>query len=67
MFPSFPFGIEGGIWDVIILIPDHYLSTYFTEVILMLKACVLAIFLTLSHIIMLSRDKERSNLCLNFC
>ena len=24
--PSFPFGIEGGMWDVIVLIPDHCLS-----------------------------------------
>ena len=27
--PSFPFGIELGIWDVIILNPDHCLSVYF--------------------------------------
>ena len=27
--PSFPYGIEGGIWDVIVLIPDHCLSVYF--------------------------------------
>ena len=26
--PSFPFGIEGGMWDVIVLIPDHCLSIY---------------------------------------
>ena len=24
--PSFPFGIEGRMWDVIVLIPDHCLS-----------------------------------------
>ena len=29
--PSFPFGIEGGMWDVIVLIPDHNLSIYFDE------------------------------------
>ena len=28
--PSFPFGIEGVIWDVIVLIPDHFLSMYIT-------------------------------------
>ena len=28
--PSFPFGIEGGMWDVIVLIPDHCLSIYLT-------------------------------------
>ena len=27
--PSFPFGIEGGMWDVIALIPDHCLSIHF--------------------------------------
>ena len=25
---SFPFGIEGWMWDVIVLIPDHCLSIY---------------------------------------
>ena len=25
---SFPFGIEGGMWDVIVLIPDHCLSIF---------------------------------------
>ena len=24
--PSFPFGVEGGLWDVIVFIPDHCLS-----------------------------------------
>ena len=27
--PSFPFGIEGEMLDVIVLIPDHCLSIYF--------------------------------------
>ena len=27
--PSFPFGIEGGMWVVIVLIPDHCHSIYF--------------------------------------
>ena len=26
--PSLPFGIEGGMWDVIVLIPDQCLSIY---------------------------------------
>ena len=26
---SFPFGFEGGMWDVIVLIPDHCLSIFF--------------------------------------
>ena len=28
---SFPFGIEGGMWDVIVVIPDHCLSIYVTQ------------------------------------
>ena len=27
---SFPFGFEGGTWDLIVLIPDQCLSIYFT-------------------------------------
>ena len=30
MCPSFSFGIEVGMWDVIVLIPDHCPSIYFT-------------------------------------
>ena len=26
---SFPFGFESGMWDLIVLVPDHYLSIYF--------------------------------------
>ena len=26
---SFPFGFEGGMWDLIVLVPDHCLSFYF--------------------------------------
>ena len=26
---SFSFGFEGGIWDMIVLVPDHCLSFYF--------------------------------------
>ena len=32
--PSFPFGIEGRMSDVIVLIPDHCLSIYFTLVMI---------------------------------
>ena len=28
MFPSFPFGFEGGIWDLSEFIPKHCLSIY---------------------------------------
>ena len=40
---SFPFGFEDGVWDLIILIPDHCLSIsfitwrYFSEPVLSLK------------------------------
>ena len=27
--PSFPFGFEGGMWDLIVLTPDRCLSIYF--------------------------------------
>ena len=26
--PSVPYDFEGGVWDFIVLIPDHYLSIY---------------------------------------
>ena len=29
VYPSYPFGIEGRMWVVIVLIPDHNLSIYF--------------------------------------
>ena len=32
--PSFPFGIEGGMWGVIVLIPDHCLSIYLALIIM---------------------------------
>ena len=27
--PRFPFGFEGGMWDLIVLIPNHCLSIYY--------------------------------------
>ena len=27
----FPFEFEGGMWDLIVLIPDHYFSIYFRQ------------------------------------
>ena len=30
--PSFPFGIEGRMWDVIVLTPDHCLFIYLVTV-----------------------------------
>ena len=29
---SFPFGFEGGMCDLIVLLPDHRLSFYFTKI-----------------------------------
>ena len=29
VWASFSFGFEGGMWDVIVFIPDHWLSIYF--------------------------------------
>ena len=37
---SFPFGFEGGMWDLIVLIPDHCLSIYFTKLIEQVSAAV---------------------------
>ena len=31
VFSYFPFGFEGRIWDLIVSLPDHCLSFYFTE------------------------------------
>ena len=28
VFSYFPFGFEGGVWDLIVLVPDHCLSFY---------------------------------------
>ena len=31
VFSSFPFGFEGRIWNLIVLVPGHFLSFYFEE------------------------------------
>ena len=31
VFSYFPFGFEGRIWDLIVSVPDHCLSFYFTR------------------------------------
>ena len=28
MYASFPFGFEGGVWDLIVIVPDHCFSFY---------------------------------------
>ena len=28
---SFPFGFEGVVWNLIVLVPDHFLSFYFVH------------------------------------
>ena len=45
MCPSFPFGIEGGMWDVIVLIPDHCLSIYFPYLSLENAECLDILYL----------------------
>ena len=35
--PSFPFGVKGGMWYLIVLIPDYCLSIYFTNVEVKIK------------------------------
>ena len=30
MHASFPFGFEDGMWDLVVFIPDHCLSNFFT-------------------------------------
>ena len=32
VFIYFPFGFEGRMWDLIVSVPDHCLSFYFTEI-----------------------------------
>ena len=31
VFASFPFGFGGGVWDLVVLVPDHCLSFYFAN------------------------------------
>ena len=31
VFSCFPFGFEGRMWDLIVSVPDHYLSFYFSN------------------------------------
>ena len=33
VFSYFPFGFEGRIWDLIVSVPDHCLSFYFTNML----------------------------------
>ena len=41
---SWAFIIEGGMWDVIVLIPDHYLSVYFLRQIFMANYIICMVF-----------------------
>ena len=34
VFSYFPFGFEGRIWDLIVSVPDHCLSFYFTGIVI---------------------------------
>ena len=37
VFSYFPFGFEGRIWDLIVLVPDHCLSFYLEIIISFIK------------------------------
>ena len=37
VFNYFPFGFEGRIWDLIVSVPDHCLSFYFTDSLCLYK------------------------------
>ena len=37
VFSYFPFGFEGRIWDLIVSVPDHCLSFYFTSIHVIFK------------------------------
>ena len=39
MCPSFPFGFEGGTWELIVLISNHCLSVYFGISTVRLSKC----------------------------
>ena len=37
VFSYFPFGFEGRIWDLIVSVPDHCISFYFSKVFIFRK------------------------------
>ena len=37
------FGIEGGMWDVIVLVPDHCLSIYFLSIVVCVSLFLLGL------------------------
>ena len=44
---SFPFVMEGGMWDVIVSIPEHCLSIYFTVFVSCKRLSVCVLLLSL--------------------
>ena len=36
---SFPFGFEGRMWDLVVLVPDHCLSFYFALATVLMEYC----------------------------
>ena len=40
----FPFNFKGGMWGLIVLITDHYLSIYLKRIIVSVKSCMLDSF-----------------------
>ena len=52
VFSYFPFGFEGSMWDLIVSVPDHYLSFYFSTSSVDKKAMIIqsnATFLPRHH------------------
>ena len=40
VFSYFPFGFEGRMWDLIVSVPDHCLSFYFSDMLVVVSAFV---------------------------
>ena len=47
VFPSVPFGFDGGMWDLVIIFPDHCLSIYLEAI--QRKALALCIRLSVTY------------------
>ena len=53
---SFPFGFEGGMWDLIVLIPDYFLVIYFTQYLFLLQGL---------HQVFITRPKGSGNMAMS--
>ena len=64
MCTSFLSDTKGGMWDIIVLIPDHCLSVYFDNVFIIILIILLLIlkFSCLRFVIEKTKYKELTNL-----